>query len=40
VLVNLEAPVNLHDFDEVHLGPAGSTLPDMVEAWLGEWNDA
>ncbi len=40
VLVNLEAPVNLHDFDEVHLGPAGGTLPGLVEAWLEEWNDA
>ena len=40
VLVNLEAPVNVDDFDEVHLAPAGQVLPDLVERWLEEWNDA
>lgn len=40
VLVNLEAPLNVEDFDEVHLAPAGQVLPDLVERWLEEWNDA
>lgn len=39
VLVNLEAPLNVEDFDEVHLAPAGQVLPDLVERWLEEWND-
>ena len=40
VLVNLEAPLNVEDFGEVHLAPAGQVLPDLVERWLEEWNDA
>ncbi|MGB1623923.1 MAG: NAD-dependent deacylase [Candidatus Poseidoniaceae archaeon] len=40
VLVNLDPPVNVDDFDAVHLGPAGDLLPDLVEAWLNDWNDA
>ena len=39
-LVNLDPPVNVNDFDEVHLGPAGDLLPDLIEAWLNDWNDA
>ena len=39
VLVNLEAPLNVEDFDEVHLAPEGQVLPDLVERWLEEWND-
>lgn len=38
VLVNLEPPLNLHDFDEVHLGPAGLVLPDLVAGWLKAWS--
>ena len=40
VLVILSAPLNVEDFDEVHLAPAGQVLPDLVERWLEEWNDA
>ena len=40
VLVNLDAPVNVDDFDEVHLGLAGDVLPGLVDAWLREWSDA
>ena len=39
VLVNLDAPVNLDDFDDVHLGLAGDVLPELVDAWLEEWSD-
>ena len=40
VLVNLDPPLNVDDFDEVHLGLAGDVLPKRVDAWLKEWNDA
>jgi len=40
VLVNLDPPVNVGDFDEVHLGLAGDVLPGLVDAWLREWSDA
>ena len=39
VLVNLDAPLNLDDFDEVHLGPAGVMLPPLVEGWLRSWSE-
>jgi len=32
ILVNLEAPINAGDFDEVHLGKAGELLPGILEA--------
>ena len=32
ILVNLEAPLNAEDFDEVHLGKAGELLPNILEA--------
>jgi len=38
-LVNLDAPLNVDDFDEVHLGPAGSVLPMLVNGWLQAWSD-
>lgn len=34
VLVNLEPPVNLGQYDEVHLGRAGECLPPLVNQWL------
>ena len=33
VLVNLEEPMNVGEFDEVHLGPAGDVLPGLVLDW-------
>ena len=32
ILVNLEAPLNAENFDEVHLGKAGELLPNILEA--------
>jgi len=34
VLVNLDRPQNADRFDEIHLGPAGELLPELVTAWL------
>ena len=39
VLVNLDAPLNVDDFDEVHLGPAGAVLPPLVEGWIRSWSE-
>ena len=33
ILVNLEPPSNVSDFDEVHIGKAGEILPELVENW-------
>ena len=36
ILVNLEAPVNASAFDEIHLGPAGELLPEIVDRLIDD----
>lgn len=34
ILVNLRPPRNIESFNEIHLGKAGSVLPDLVDNWI------
>ncbi len=36
ILVNYDPPVNVGDFNEVHLGKAGEILPHLVDKWLND----